>query len=71
MPDASCMQVGRLKVIKQHNLKVRPMHNIALDRIPGICRSIKQGYCHLTLLDVIRKFNQLEVHIKLVAEPTH
>ena len=49
--------VGRLKIIKYCNLKVRPTRNITLDRIPGIRWSIKQGYCHLTLLDVTRKFH--------------
>ena len=29
------------------------------------------SYCHLTLLDVIRKLNQFEVDIKLIAEPTN
>ena len=47
------------------------MVHITLDRIPGIHQSMKQGYCHLILLDVIRKFNQSEVDIMLMAEPTY
>ena len=49
--------VGWLEVIKQRNLQSRPAVYISLDTIPGIRRSIKQGYCHLALLDVVLQFN--------------
>ena len=47
------------------------MVHITLDIVAGIFWSIKQSYCHLSLLDVVHKFNQFEADIKLMAEPTY
>ena len=61
--------VSRLKVTKQCSFQRQPPVYISLDRIPSKRQSVQQSYSNLPLFDIVLQVYELEVCIKLMAEP--